>query len=68
MAGDLRRTESDSVLKKVCIPAAIILLDSEAHAPLHVTENLRACVGVHLSSNTNNTIKMNLTASLPQMN
>uniref|UniRef100_A0A3Q4GI75 Uncharacterized protein n=1 Tax=Neolamprologus brichardi TaxID=32507 RepID=A0A3Q4GI75_NEOBR len=25
MAGDLRRTESDSVLKKVCIPAAVVV-------------------------------------------
>lgn len=64
MAGDLRRTESDSVLKKVCVSAATV----ELKCPPCIRENLRACVGLHLSSNINNTAKMNLTASLPPMN
>lgn len=68
-AGDLRRTESDSVLKKVRISAAnYCILDSEATTPPRLDENPRPCVGVHLSSNINNTIKMNLAGSLPPVN
>lgn len=63
-AGDLRRTESDSVLKKVSISGANYS-SSEAATPPRLNENLRPCVGVHLSSNINNTIKMNLAAFSP---
>lgn len=49
--GDLRRTESDSVLKKVGIQIQLL---SKTSTPPHQT----------VSSNFNNTIKMNLATSL----
>lgn len=45
-----------------------LFLERWAATPPHLNENLRPCVGVHLSSNINNTIKINLAASLPLVN